>query len=265
MKRNYPFDPLLKHHIITALVLAVWIFIFLYFTEPLDVNELNDTDKLIYLPGYGIIGGICYIVFLSFQHVLYKKKDKRWTILNEIIFLLTFTLISISIARFYYLYVIVPNEPNPYQLGFMLKSIFLPAVATILPIIIIARFAFGKYLEKRLDDQKVEIKGEGNYEGLRLQLNEITSIQSSDNYVEVNYLTGNDLKKTLIRNKLSVIDDEFPELLRTHRSFLINPFHFHQWKTSNGKHALILNHDIEVPISKTYLKTIKASINSTTN
>ena len=72
------------------------------------------------------------------------------------------------------------------------------------------------------------------------------------------------LKKSLIRNKLSVIDDEFPELLRTHRSFIINPFHFQRWKTEKGKLSLLLSYDIEVPISKTYQDAVKAEINSTT-
>ncbi|WP_296384039.1 LytTR family DNA-binding domain-containing protein, partial [Winogradskyella sp.] len=161
--------------------------------------------------------------------------------------------------------IIMIDEPYPYSLGYMLKSIFLPAIATILPIIIIARYAFGKYHEKRLEDQKIEIKGEGNYEGLRLQLNEVISIQSSDNYIEVFYISGETLKKTLIRNKLSVIDNEFPKLLRAHRSYLINPYHFQQWKTENGKLSMRLSYDVEVPVSKTYQSLIKVEINSTTN
>ena len=116
-----------------------------------------------------------------------------------------------------------------------------------------------------MEEQKIEIQGEGNYESLRLQLNELISIQSSDNYVEVFYLNGPNLKKTLIRNKLSVIDESFPELLRTHRSFIINPFHFQSWKTEKGKHFLSLTYDIEVPISKTYLELVKEALNFTTD
>ncbi len=265
LKRLYPFDPLLKHHVIISLLLAIWVFVFLYFTEPLDVSEFPEREKLIYLPGYGLLAGLCYLLFLPIQNYLYKKEKQNWTLLSEIIFLLSFSVISIAIARSYYLYIIMIDEPYPYTLGYMLKAIFIPAIATILPIVIIARFAFGKYHEKRLEDQKIEIKGEGNYEGLRLQLNEVISIQSSDNYIEVFYVTGNSLKKTLIRNKLSVIDEEFPELLRVHRSYLINPYHFQQWKTENGKLFIILNHTIEVPVSKTYQSAIKAAINSTTN
>jgi len=265
LKRLYPFDPLIKHHVIVSLLFAIWVFVFLYFTEPLDVNQLSNNEKILYLPGYGLVAGFCYLLFLPFQTYLYKRFKKQWMILSELTFMLTFSVVTIIIARCYYLFVVVANEPNPNTLGYMLSTIFLPAIATILPIILIARFGFGKYYEKQLDDQTIEIKGEGNYEGLRLQLNEVIGIQSSDNYIEVFYLSGNNLKKTLIRNKLSVIADEFPELLRAHRSYLINPFHFQRWKTDNGKLLVILNHQVEVPISKTYKNDIKAMINSTTN
>ena len=115
-----------------------------------------------------------------------------------------------------------------------------------------------------MEAQKIEIKGEGSYEGLRLILNDVICIQSSDNYIEVFYLSGNQLKKSLIRNKLSIIADEFPELLRTHRSFIINPFHFSQWKTEKGKLFVLLFHHIEVPVSKTYQNEVKTILNSTT-
>lgn len=265
MKINYPFDPLLKHHLLIGLILAVWVFVFLFFTKPLDINELNYTEQLIFLPGYAFLAGLCYILFLPIQYFLYQRNSKNWNIISEILFLLSFTILAILLARGFYLYIVVANEPNPYTFGYMFKTILLPAVVTILPIIIIARFAFGKYHEKKLDDKKIEIKGNGNYEGLKLHFNNIICIQSSDNYIEVLYLVDNNLKKTLIRNKLSVIDSEFDELTRTHRLYLINAFHFQQWKTESGKHFLILNYNIKVPVSKTYLLLVKDVLNLTTN
>lgn len=262
---KYPFDPKLKHHLLIGLLLAIWIFIFLYLTKPLDVNELNDNEKLIYLPGYGLLGGISYLIFLPLQYFIYKKANSNWKIIHEILFLSAYAIITLTIARLYYLYVVVLGEPNPYSLVYMLKSILLPAMLTILPILIAARFSFGKYYEKRIEDQKIEIKGEGNYEGLRLQLNDLVYIQSSDNYIEVNYISNNILKKTLIRNKLSIIDDEFSELLRSHRSYLINPYHFQRWKTENGKLFMLLSFETKIPVSKTYQSKIKTAINSTTN
>lgn len=264
LKLTYPFDSSIKHHFIIAIGLAIWIFIFLFFTEPLDVNEFSDTDKLIYLPLYGLLGAASYLLFLPFQKYVFKKNKEQWFVKSELIFFLVFIIVSSVFARLFYLYVIVLGEPYPYTLAYHIKAILFPAFVTILPIIIIGRFAFGKYKNKQLAAQKIEIKGEGNYEGLRLLLNDIICIQSSDNYVEVFYISGQDLKKTLIRNKLSAVAEDIPELLRTHRSFLINPYHFLQWKTANSKLFVVLFNHIEVPVSRTYQKEVKALLNSTT-
>ncbi|WP_339663519.1 LytTR family DNA-binding domain-containing protein [uncultured Polaribacter sp.] len=264
MKKKYPFDASLKHHLIIALGLAVWIFVFLYFTEPLDVAEFYESEKLIYLPLYGLLGGFCYLLFLPIQYFMYKRNNENWFVQSELLFFLIFILGCTISARALYLFVIVANEPNPYTLGYHLKAILLPAFSTILPIIIFGRFAFGKYKNKKTEALKIEIKGEGNYEGLRLFFNDLICIQSSDNYIEVFYISGGQLKKNLIRNKLSVIADEFPDLLRTHRSYLMNPFHFLQWKTEKSKLFVVLFHHIEVPVSRTYQNDVKAILNSTT-
>ncbi|WP_236548018.1 LytTR family transcriptional regulator DNA-binding domain-containing protein [Polaribacter septentrionalilitoris] len=270
MKKNsilntkYPFDSSLKHHIIIALGLALWIFIFLYFTEPLDVNEFRDTEKLIYLPLYGLLGAFCYVLFLPLQSYLFHKNDKNWFVKTELLFFLIFSSVSILAARLFYLYVIVPGEPNPYTLWYHLKSIIFPALLTILPIVIFGRFAFGKYKNKKIDEQKIEIKGKGNYEGLRVLLNDLICIQSSDNYIEVFYVSGKDVKKTLIRNKLSKVAAEFSDLLRVHRSYIINPYHFKQWKTEKGKLFAELSSSIFIPISNTYKNEVKSVLNSTT-
>ncbi len=263
MKRLYPFDPLFKHHALISLLLAIWIFVFLFFTEPLDVNEFSSSEKIKFLPGYGILGGLSYLLFLPFQKFLYS--NGKWTFIKEVLFLFSYCILAVVIARIFYLYAVVPNEPNPYTIGYMIRAIYLPAIVTILPVVIISRYAFGKYHEKKLDDKKIEIRGEGNYEGLRLNFQDLICVKSSDNYIEVYYLASLLLKKTLIRNKLTVIDEDFDELKRTHRSYLINPYHFQQWKIENGKHIILLSQEIEVPVSKTYLTEVKSLIELTTN
>ena len=89
LKIKYPFDPSIKHHIIIGFGLSVWIFLFLYFTEPLDVNELDAVQKLIYLPIYGLICGACYSVFIPFQVFLFKKEKQFWSLISELLFILT--------------------------------------------------------------------------------------------------------------------------------------------------------------------------------
>ncbi len=262
--KTYPFDPLIKHHLFIALGLAIWIFVFLYFTEPLDVNEFGDTEKLIYLPLYGLIGATCYMLSLSIQNLLYKKSNQVWYLRNEAIFIASFLIFSFVVVRTFYLYVIVYGESNPYTLSYYTTNIFFPSVVTILPIVVSGRYALGRYKTKRIEASKIEILGEGNYESLRLLFDDLICIQSSDNYVEISFLDTGNLKKQLIRNKLSVIATQFPDLIRTHRSYLIHPTHFQSWKTENGKLGLILTANIFVPISKTYATAVKTAIHPTT-
>jgi DNA-binding LytR/AlgR family response regulator len=93
---------------------------------------------------------------------------------------------------------------------------------------------------------------------LRLDFNDLIVIKSDDNYVEVSFLNNSVLKKQLIRNKLSKIEIDIPELFRTHRSYLINPNHFQQFKMKNGKLSLILSSGIAIPVSKTHTGKVKS-------
>lgn len=261
LKKTYPFDPKFRHHVLISLGLALWIFLFLALTEPLDTNEFNYKEKLIFLPFYGLAGAIAYLGGLPLQSYIYKVSQRNWSVWNELLFLLLLFLFGLLLSRAIYLYIIVYGEQNPYSLSYFFSSIYLPAIATILPILAISRWAFGRYFEKKLEDQKIEIEGEGTYEGLRLQLTDLICIKADDNYVEVTYLNGDVLKKQLIRNTLSKVEFVLPELLRTHRSYLINPNHFQQFKMVSGKLNLILLSDIKVPVSKTYSENVKSVLN----
>lgn len=263
LNKPFPFDSSPKHHLLIALCLCIWIFVFLFFTEPLDVNMLDYEDKLFYLPFYGLAGAVSYVLMLPFQYWLLKKGDNQWTLKSELFFFLFFLLAGLLISRLIYVYIVVANEPNIYSLSYFVKALYLPAIATMFPIVVACRWAFGKYLEKKLEDRKIEISGEGTFEGLRIQEQELISIKADDNYIEVSYQINGALKKQLIRNKLSVIEASLPFLVRTHRSYLINPFHFQQWDMNSGKLHLVLSNSIKIPVSKTYSSKIKSVFSTT--
>ena len=262
--KTYPYDPTVKHHLILAVALGAWIFTFLYVTQPLDVKELDRDDQLYYLPIYALVGTLSYLLIFPTQYLIKKFFYGQWTLLHELGFLLVLVSIGLLGAWNYYFYGVMESHPNSYSLWYFSTAVFLPAISTIVPPLFIGRFAFGKYKEKKLEDQKIEIQGQGTYEGLRLNLADLISVQSADNYVEVNYLEGGVLKKQLIRNKLTAIEETRPELLRIHRSHLVNPTHFAQWKSGNRKLSMVLTEGLEAPVSKTYQEQAEAAVNSAT-
>ena len=91
---------------------------------------------------------------------------------------------------------------------------------------------------------------------------DIVCIQSADNYVEITYLEQDSIKNALIRTKISSIKNDFPKLLQTHRSYLINPFHFKRWQVKNGKTVLVLANDIDIPVSRTYIEEVKSRLDT---
>ncbi len=264
MKKHYPFDPSVRHHLLIALGLVIWVFVFLYFTKPLDVTEFGPREQLIYLPLYGLFASLCYLASLPFQYWLFRKQNEKWTLSSELSQLLFLFVLAFVIVRLVYYYIVMEAHPNAYTITYFATHIYIPAILTILPIVAIGRWSFGKYKEKKLEEQKVEVKGTGNYESLRLALNDLVCIQSSDNYVEVTYQEGQELRKQLIRNKLTAVEASLNDLVRTHRSYLINPHHFKQWRTGNRKVNVVLSYDLEVPVSKTYHEAVEKAVNSAT-
>jgi len=260
MKNNYPFDPNLKNHLLIALGFGFWIFIFLFFTEPLDIQVFSFKEKLTYLPLYSLAGAMVYLLVLPIQQMFYKKNNKQWFLSNELGFFVALLIIGLLIFKPIFSLIV-----NNYTLWEFLQLFFIPAVLTLLPIIILSRWAFGRFAEKKIEDSKIEIKGAGNYDNLRLFFKDLIYIQSSDNYVEVSYLENDTIKNALIRTKISSVKNTFPKLMQTHRSYLVNTFYFKQWKNKNGKSELILIHDIAIPVSKTYLENVKTSLNFATN
>ncbi|RXG26899.1 LytTR family DNA-binding domain-containing protein [Leeuwenhoekiella marinoflava] len=265
MKGKYPFDPVLKRHFIIALGLFLWIFLFLFFTEPLDVGELQFKEKLVFLPIYSLVASAGYLVLLPLQSWLYAYHAKSWKLSSELLMLLAFSLLGLVLVRMVYLFVVIPYEPNPYSLSYFITAIYIPALLVVLPIIAAGRYGLGRYLEKRKEAQKITIAGSGNYEGFRLVWNQLIMITSADNYVEVIYTEDNRVKKHLIRNTLSAVASDLPQLLRVHRSFLINPDQYKYVNSENGKFKITMIHDLQCSVSNTYLPEVKAALNFTTN
>ena len=87
MNKKYPFDPNIKHHLLIALVFAIWTFIFLFFTEPLEISVYNQHQKIVYLPLFAVFAAISYLIVLPLQKRIFQKNKQQWFIYNELIIL----------------------------------------------------------------------------------------------------------------------------------------------------------------------------------
>ena len=93
-----------------------------------------------------------------------------------------------------------------------------------------------------------------------MPLKDICYIESTDNYVDIYYVSQDNLKKELLRNSLKNLDKTFEgtSIIRCHRSYMVNLENLNLVKKTGQKMLIKLNHVPElIPISKTYQGNFK--------
>ncbi|WP_298508736.1 LytTR family DNA-binding domain-containing protein [uncultured Kordia sp.] len=240
--------------------IGLWLFLFLYFVEPFDMYQLRPNERAFASFGYSVVGVLTYTLLIPVQHLLYAIR-KSWSWLHEIGLIISLLVLSGITSYLFFKFILLPNEPNTYEFGFFFSQRVIPTMFLILPVMIFLRWMMGDKTVAETNTESKEativIKGENKAEVLHIKESELVYIESANNYVKVCYLLAGELKNELFRNKISVLQKEFPFLLKTHRSFLINPIHFLEWKRESSQTILILKPGItEVPVSKTYKKAL---------
>lgn len=260
MQKEYPLHKSLKNHLLIALGLGVWVYLFLVFSEPFDISRFNDDEKLL-LPFYGFLASISYCLPLLYQFKI--TKNNSWLVKNEVIFTLFVTIFGSIINFLFYKLFIVYDEPHTYNYFHYVKWVYLPALVIILPFLLIARFLLAKLFSN--STKRITIRGKGQYDFINLKLEDLLFIQSSDNYIEVNFIENNITQKKLIRGTITEVEKSFENLLKPHRSFLINPIHFKQFKTESKKLFIDVGYGFSIPVSRTLQSTVKAQLQTATN
>ena len=238
---------LYKFHFLVALIIAIWLIIILVLIAPFDIAELSVKVRLEIMPTYGLISFIGYILLIPFQNWAHKKMSKQ-SIIFEILIITIFNILVLFGSYIYYKSRIVNGDYTFIKFTF---QVYYPIFFILLPTIIFARW----YLNKKIlqpKQNKIILKGENKLDILQIHISDLICVSSADNYVEVSYLVNKVLRKKLLRTTLKNIQLQLPKLIKVHRSHLINPIHFKEWKNSS---SLLLT-QIEIPISKNFKNNV---------
>ena len=91
-----------------------------------------------------------------------------------------------------------------------------------------------------------------------LKQKDILFARSENNYVFIYYLDDELVKKIMLRNTLSKVQKQALFLIKSHRSYLINPKKIVSLKVnSQNANLLLKSFDEKIPVSKTYFKKIQ--------
>ncbi|MEL6652813.1 MAG: LytTR family DNA-binding domain-containing protein [Bacteroidota bacterium] len=240
------FNPSLKHHSQIGLLLSVWAFLFAFFIRPFAHGIMDEAKWVKVSVGFSILVFLCYFLVSWVQKRLYEQRgtwDVRFEIGAYALFYLIFVLST-------YAYYMSPLVEGFYSLGEYLIKIGFKIFLVLTPILFVAR----RYVQNLAPNKEdfILIKGENKSDVLKIKQEELVCISNAQNYVDIFFLEGGQLKKKLIRASLKRLQTEFDFLLQVHRSHLINPEHIKTWKDSQT----ISLTQIDIPVSKTYKKAL---------
>jgi DNA-binding LytR/AlgR family response regulator len=118
-----------------------------------------------------------------------------------------------------------------------------------------------KQFSESYADKFIELNSENESDNIRIQVSEIVFVKSADNYVEVGFREGGEVRKKMIRNTLKNIEKklkEFNNFVRTHRSSIVNIQHIDKLNKNFNTYWLTLNETREtIPVSRQYLMAVK--------
>jgi len=232
-----------KHHFLVAIIIAFWLVLFLVLIAPFDAAELSFSIRLKIMPIYGLISFLGYLMLVPIQNWVLKKRGV-WTLFLEILIIILFNILVLMGSYFYYKSGIVNGD---YSFTKFTLEVYFPVFLILLPILLFTRWFLNRRATNHLSD-KIILTGQNKLDALQINFSDLVCISSANNYVEISYLLKNELSKKLLRITLKNMHPQVPKMLKVHRSHLINPYHFKDWKNTNTIYLT----QMEVPVSKNY-------------
>lgn len=255
IKKNTP-STNYRHQFLIAILMGTWLYLFLAIIGPFDAAELSLEFRVQLMIGYGLVFAMAYLVCIPIQNWLYQQLG-YWNSLLELLVLVLFSIVCLPSSYRYYITDWVNGD---YGFPRFSLEIYIPTLVILLPLLALARrFAARKSVEPSVaplpatiltKSDWIQLSGTNKLDILRLRPDQLIALSAANNYVTVYYLEEGSLRKKLLRSTLKKMQLEVPLLLRVHRSHLINPHHFLEWK---GTSTAVLT-QLEIPVTQAYKK-----------
>ena len=224
------------------------------------------------LSGYGIVG---MLVLLASQLLLRPWfGPTRYHLVSFLLWTL-FEILLISIAISLVYEIIIKN--NIHNFSAFAKDVLLTTrhVGLIIcipysigvPLMISRKHAAkAAALQKDLtrhDTKLLTVNDENDRPVISMPSDHLIYIKSEDNYIAVVYRAGDKIKKTLVRSTLKKLEDRFTSanMLRTHRSFMVNMDNIGEVRRTTRGFAIKMKHvEEEIPVSSNYKTRLEEKI-----
>lgn len=274
LKKPYPFNDDLKRNAKIIFIISISIFVFLFLFKPLDINDLGNRERAYLIIGLGTITFLSLSLNLLVLPSTFPKifLHREWIVWKEILWNL-WILFTIGFG-----YLLMYKTLGILEIDFyMIIKLLLIAIV---PLTFLIVFNQNRLLRlhlktahelntklkdsKTIQDKLVHFDSEYQKDKLSIKARLLLMIRSADNYIEVYWKDGNDIKSQMIRTTLLKAQEllaEYSYIFKCHRSFIVNINFIDRVEgNSQGYKLFIEKLDIEVPVSKTAVLMLKERI-----
>ena len=242
-----------KYKITLAATSSIFCYFFLLFFQPFGINNYRPDEKitlllvLILLALAAIIFVILLLCEFLIRPIIFKQFQKIpfivWLII-EIICASTTTFLIYNILGHFHDFYLSSYFKHILEIGIVLAFPFSATLFYFKHTTILKEYMDVLSLSKDSEAMQEIVLLSGDYKNdkIALPLNAIVCIESEDNYVSLNYLEEQHIKKYLIRSTLSSLEQKLtPEFfLRCNRSIIANLMHLESFKHHQQKLTLKL-------------------------
>jgi DNA-binding LytR/AlgR family response regulator len=259
--------------------ISLGIFLFILFFQPFQLENLDFNNRLLFVAGMGLIIFIFMFLFrITLPWLIQKVPESRHEGVIPY-YITSFFIFVFSAVAFAFYLKYVGSQHISYYIVFKILLICL-APPTVLRLYDIYRelqqqnellIKEKKLLQNQLEsyeednlNKTIEFVSDSKTEYLSLLVADIAFIKSADNYVEIVYKEGNDLRKKLIRNTLKNIEllvRQYSNFVRCHRTYIVNTYYIEKLNRKLNNYWLtIKDFDEQVAVSRQYLLKVKEAI-----
>ncbi len=257
-----------------GIALFVWFFLFTFGVFDFDFFSLP--ERLYYTGIYSIS---CFITLFINFYILQDFLVRKYTLLKSLLWGLWF-IFCIGSSNFLLTAGVFKWESFSLNVFLKNQSFTLFLALIIAPSIMLVYYSYslrrrigeiiqtGKESELYNKDDYTNkillIQSEYKRNSLNIESANLLYIQSSDNYLDIYYLENNKVNHRFVRNTLSWIEKSklHPDLVRCHRSFIININNVLSVKSNPSGYKVIMKYiKRDIPLSRKYRNKVLSLLN----
>jgi len=269
LSKQIPYNYNFKRQLAIGAFLGAILTFIMIFLQPFGTYAFESNNKYLIFFGFGQLFFILYFFWARIENTWYNRKNKKWEVKNELVSFLFFVIVSALPIHFYNQVFLNNLFDSTFEgVAYMkhglwfFKSSVVPIMLILFPFYVYLRNRFGELIPPEIVNE-ITLFGSNKDEKITLNKEELLFVQASENYVDIYYKKDDGVEHKTFRNTLAAVKKQAPFLYKSHRSYLVNTSAIKTVSGHSQNAKIALHHEgLEVPLSKSYYKTIKLAMGS---